>query len=482
MRSARADDHWRRVYDHSYQSSILDLEYQAVQGLGSGNLAFGGGITAICGGNGVGKTTVLLALLGILKPSEILSSRSRSLRLSGNHLSANILDRGQQILRTFNLMTGEVDPVNTLAEVQWVDFAYQCPKMMTYFGQTTNLDEFLETVEPQQSDSAELEVASYLVGKEYTSRSTYELEDVDPEQNPLPYFRVSDGGAEYGTETMGLGELSIHYMMWLLKRAARDSIMLIEEPETYLAPRSQQALLNILAEYSARMGIWVVLTTHSPTLLNRIPVGHVKFLARVNNLLKVTSPTAHSDYFPALGMPILRKGVLLVEDRASRQFATEWIGHHNPRLLQEFEIKDASGVDPIRKALQIFPKLDGWFKIVGLFDGDQRGKLNDELAWPYTFLPGDLDPETQLRQAASQEPTRLSAELGRSEDRVYTALGTLQGQDHHDWFEELARYTAVSYNELMRALFRTWVSDPVNAQRSREAMNALEALIDSDGR
>lgn len=64
---------------------------------------------------------------------------------------------------------------------------------------------------------------------------------------------------------MGLGELS--YIYWCLVRAPEHSILIVDEPETYLAHYSQTALLDVLAMFCSEKSIWGVIATHSFTIL-----------------------------------------------------------------------------------------------------------------------------------------------------------------------------------------------------------------------
>ena len=96
----------------------------------------------------------------------------------------------------------------------------------------------------------------------------------------MAYFEVTTEGVTYGSEMMGLGELALHLMLWHLERVEPQSIMLIEEPETHISPRSQQALLNVLARASARKKLWVIVTTHSAGIVARIPREHIRLVYR----------------------------------------------------------------------------------------------------------------------------------------------------------------------------------------------------------
>jgi predicted ATPase len=61
-----------------------------------------------------------------------------------------------------------------------------------------------------------------------------------------PFFEVALGNDRYDSRTMGAGELAILFLWWSIDRASEDTLILIEEPETYLSPGSQQSFCAYL--------------------------------------------------------------------------------------------------------------------------------------------------------------------------------------------------------------------------------------------
>jgi hypothetical protein len=122
-------------------------------------------------------------------------------------------------------------------------------RLMHTLGSLSNLDELLEAYSPAQLAESEVDKLSYLVGREYETVEIFEIGD-ETEGFAFPYMVVTAAGTKYGSEDMGLGELALHLTNWHLSRVPENSILLLEEPETHISPRSQHTLLNILAEYA----------------------------------------------------------------------------------------------------------------------------------------------------------------------------------------------------------------------------------------
>jgi predicted ATP-dependent endonuclease of OLD family len=270
MKTAKVNDTWKNIYrKRDYAINVSELQYKNLRGLGEGTVRFEGGITAICGANGVGKTTLLNALLGTVYPESLQDSTIPLLRLDGSELAAELFKDGTAINRTVTVNDSVIsaNPLEMSVEAVWIDFSKHSTHLSSIFTDITHLDEELAAIEARVASTKELEMLSYIVGKNYSELKTYELEF--SEYGEVPYFEVVSNGVQYNSKTMGLGELSVHYVLWHLQRIARDSIILIEEPETYLAPRSQEALINVLAKLSIEKNVWIVLTTHSPNILKK---------------------------------------------------------------------------------------------------------------------------------------------------------------------------------------------------------------------
>ncbi|XKK20021.1 AAA family ATPase [Bacillus sp. CB102A.1] len=483
MRTAATGDHWRAVYKQSYSTTLNKLEFKYIIGLENNSLEFNGGITAICGANGVGKTTILAALYGLLNPDEVQNSKFHLGRLQGSQISGDINHRGQNIERKLQV-DGELLNVQEDAiefPCVWIDSSIHSPQQQEFYTNMSEIQRTLDTIEPLESEREELKLLSSIVGKTYLSTLSYDMEELGYQ---VPYFKVSlSDDISYGSEAMGLGELSVHYIMWQLKRLERNSILLLEEPETYLSVKAQIQLLNVLAKYSEEKRMWIILTTHSPSILSRIPPKHVRFVSKTREKVKITTPTSQMQYLPSLGIQPKTVGILLVEDRAAREFVRVWINRFAPHLIHEYLVVDVpGGVSKIETLIETFPELTR-FKILALLDGDQRNIFNSFpgkrakkklFNWPYMFLPGEGPPEEMFKQIAYDFIPQLAESLKKSEEEVHIAFSIVEGDDHHDWFENLHRQLGIGYEQLMKELFNLWIDD---SQRLEDAQREFDKLL-----
>ena len=92
--AAEIDNYWRRVKERRYSSRIESLNYSNLSCLKrDGQSPLHSGITAVIGGNGVGKSTVAAAV------AEVLSVRNGRplIRVLGSELLSRVFYRGKEI-------------------------------------------------------------------------------------------------------------------------------------------------------------------------------------------------------------------------------------------------------------------------------------------------------------------------------------------------------------------------------------------------
>ena len=218
IRAARADDHWRHALNRNYHNRYDKLDFRGLFCLADGQFECRGGITAIVGGNGVGKST-LAAALGELLEKELearyLSNRDR---LLGSTLDGVFSDAGTRKSRHAEGSRDagrKVSGDEITVESWWIDPGYWAFHTRTQVLKDQNFGDVIGSVAPKELARDELERLNYAVGKDYERCLIYEISDY-ADFDRFPYFRVRASGVEYGTESMGQGELSLLLMSWVL--------------------------------------------------------------------------------------------------------------------------------------------------------------------------------------------------------------------------------------------------------------------------
>ena len=452
MRDAKVRDYWGTAYKRDYGANFEEIDLNGLNGLHK--IQISNGITVIYGLNGAGKSTIISAIKALIGlPLSVQDCQ----RLQGNILQGIAIQRKKI---TCSSEDGErlIDKGWDMSKIQYVDCTASI-NTQDYMIQQTNLEELLDQYEEYSLDSDAIKMISYLIGKQYSSCEVWELDDVEGEDTTLPYFRVSVDGVIYDSRNMGNGEHFLLFLFWCINRTEKDTLLLIEEPETYISIKSQIAFSNYLGMQMAEKGAKVILTTHSPYILNNIKNENVRIVSRVGNNTTIVTPDENMPAESILGLSGEYVGTFFVEDRVASDLLAVILEDKAPYLLKKYTIDIAEGGETKITERLKFPKSEKIrYNFVGVYDGDMRTRLDtDSLKWKWCFLPGDTAPEEIFRNYSHKSSiiSKLSTYLNKNEDYMITMLSTIDGSDCHDWFEELRKRLAVDGRILVAAFYQT---------------------------
>lgn len=479
LRKAKMDDHWRHTFARAYSSRLLSLKYQRLLCLSDDEITIPKGICAIVGGNGVGKSALLAAISELLANSEQFHGVGHKVRLKNSELEAKVVDSGTPkdlAARDDDQGMRQSGAARFESRFHWLESSYIVNLTQRKLSEDSAFHELLEPLQPTVLDEQQLNLLWYVLGKKIDSCLIYEISEYE-DLDTFPYFVVESFGQQYGSEGMGFGELSLLSILWKLKSIEKNSILVLEEPETHVSPRSQRALMDVIAKTCDESGLSVILTTHSPSIIANLPQSNLVLLAKDDGRTKVAVGANKTQINDLLGAISLRRGLVLVEDRAAVQFLVSVMREINIELLMQVEVVDAGSASNIDSALKSVPKASKeWLTILGVYDGDMRGVIKDKgFNWRYLFLPGNFCPEEMLREnllSMTEGVRLLSAEVRREIGYVRAALESVDGLDVHDWFTQLPNRLGCDHSHLMSALVRLWLSE------NQGAANELVANIE----
>lgn len=482
LREARFDDHWRRLFAQNYPTRFTRISPRNLLCIADNPIDFCAGITAVVGSNGVGKSTLVAAIAELLANGAEVAPGHRD-RVKGSVLEGVAFQSNNEI----QLLTRDDGAARAAAgslfeeQSYWLDPSQLASVCINQIHTDQNFNDLLGPIAPLKLNTDDLELASYLVNRRYSDLAIYEINDYAGFER-FPYFEASADGKSYGSENMGMGELCLLLAFWTLKNAAKNSVIVLEEPETHVSPRSQNCLMNIIAKFSTEMGLWCILATHSPTIIRRVPREHIKLITRGETHSVVVNTPKYVEIARILGGGIAFKGALLVEDEEAKGFLLGIMEEFDSDLLNQFEVLNAGSVTGITSALASMPLTKEWLTLVGIYDGDQRQAQQRRTSWPIGFLPGDVAPSELLRALLVNTPeirASLVREFGKSENDISVAMNYVEGTDHHDLVRHFSSALNMPITVARRGLFRLWLSNPDNGGLAKDFLNKLRADVDA---
>lgn len=466
LRKAKIEDHWRRTFSRNYATQLLSVKIQGLLCIDDIEIQIPKGICAIVGGNGVGKSALLAAVTELLGNSEYYHGIGHKSRLSNSSLEAVVSDSGTSKRLSANVGVEGVRQSGTdkfESRLHWIEPSYIVNLTQKQLSSDAAFNELLEPLSPLELNADDRQVLWYILGKRIDYCCIYEVTEYS-DLDPFPYFILESGGVRYGSELMGYGELSLLCIYWRLRTVERNEVLILEEPEAHVSPRSQRALMDVIAKVCDEKGLTVVLTTHSPAVIANLPQQNLILLTKEGGRTCVNIGASKTQVNDLLGAVSLKSGLVLVEDRAAVQFLIAILRELNLELLSQIDIVNAGSASNMDAALKMLPKANGsWLTVIGAYDGDMRTTTESkDFNWSHIFLPGSSSPESILKgnflgQAGNTQ--FLADEIRRDLGRVRSALDSVDGYDPHDWFTQLPRHLGCEHSSLMDALVRLWLAN-----------------------
>ena len=479
LRRAKIDDHWRHAFSRTYKTRFTEISFRNLSCLANNKITFSGGLNAIVGPNGVGMSTIASAIVQLLSADPNTVEEAFRSRLAGSSLDGIAHCNGAQLdlsVRDGDTARRVLNGAKFTGDFTWLDPSTVASRYVDQFHRDTNFKDLLEQVSPLKLNPDDLRTASYLVGKKYDDIAICEISDYAGLER-FPYFSASSAGVSYNSEWMGRGELSLLLTYWTILDMPKDSILILEEPETHVSPGSQDSLMNVIAKFCDEKGIWVILITHSPAIVRRIPKEHIKLLVRDAGPVTPVLAATKLDIALLLGGGVAYSGIILVEDEGAKQFLLAILEKLDSELLRQFEIVPAGSASIITALLKGMPQTRSWLTLIGAYDGGMQGDVEGaEFKWPFTFLPGGTDPEELLTNMIETTPNineMLASELHTNVEQVQVALNHVAGNDYHDYLGNLATSLNIDVMVVRREGTRIWLRRAENLSAAKACVEAI---------
>jgi len=486
MRLARAGDTWKRAIRRNAGTiQLRSLKVTNVRGIGDVTVDFNSPLLAVCGENGAGKTTLLKTLYAALVPeqadAEGIVIRAQNVGIDATALvTVGYLPEGEPAESRRDIASpAEIAELKLGDEespqVIYLDAAGASQRVRYLVQHDSDFPTALEGAPNAPDDPELLSLRTEITGRPYKAAVCYEIDDYSNEP-VFPYFEVTCGQSVYYSEDMGLGELCVNHIVWALERVRKDSIVLLEEPESHLPPRAQEALMTYVAMRSVEKRLTVVVSTHSPHVMARIPNTNVTLLARNGERFIYTPQPPRSVLYETLRIVPARTALAIVEDRSAAALLDGILRAFDELLHERLEIGWVSGHGDIAEIISRKP--DGLSKIglFGVYDGDQRV---DKGPGPgHVFLPGDGDPAEYLAETVKASPADYANLFPEHAQALDVALAHCSQADPKDYFHDVKRSIGdvLDIGTLYRGATKLWLLAGTNAEASKKFVAELKQI------
>lgn len=470
MRDARVGDFRKSVVSKrdEWSAKLQEFSYDEVPGLGSGVVDLQCPLILLTGPNGVGKSTLAKCLFAALTSNAKIGSGDP--RIAEGHLKVRGALNGEDFEVSLDLSEAPEDKEPNLPaiEIDYLDCArsvFGCQQILGAFEDVAEITNGISAVDLSAQELAEV---SRIVCREYRFVKLYEVEA----DGTWPYFEVAYGSTVYNSATMGDGELAALFIWWHFWRAKENALIILEEPESFLSAMCQKNLGEYVLSQIVKKKLLVVISTHSPNLIEVAPAEAIRFFARTDSGVNWVEGEPPPVLLRSIGITLQRRGHVFVEDTAAKAFTRAILERFYPSLSRSLGISVSGGEGEIRTDLKRFNALELDMKSAGVFDGDIAG---DTLPEGCAQLPGPQPIEVMFRDCARANIERLKEISGVP--TIDVILHALEGKDHHDWLEEFARELGLDKGQAFNLLFRVWIELSENRKLAENAAQKIAQLF-----
>lgn len=458
MRSAKTEDYWRKISKRNFNSYVKHIDLNGHNGIEKINIK--PGIFAICGLNGAGKTTIISAIKDVIGMPRSIQDE---MKIGDASITGTIVYNKKYYDCSNEETKRLVSDGVTNDEINFIEYS-QAVTMLDFFWKQDNIEELIE-----QYDMSDLEIVivreiSYLVGKQYTKIFICEVEEIEG-IGTIPFFKVEIDDATYDSRSMGIGEHCLMYIYWVIMKSHNDSIVILEEPESFVGIQSQINLMNFIAKASAEKGISFIITTHSPFILDKIENKNICIISRASGMTGISNPCEQMSAKTILGGKDSIKGTFFVEDDIAKLFLTILLEKEDTYSYRNYTIEVAGSASMITKVLQCPCSPNIKYKFVGIYDEDQRNIVDiSKNNWPTCFLPPHKDVESTMKAMFSEpdKVKKLSEKINKSLDVILIALSQISGEDHHDWLMDFCHVISADITMILRSMYEIWKEENIS--------------------
>ena len=434
-------------------------------------------IMAVVGENGVGKSSVLQAAASVYGTA-IAKQKDRFASdffpdtpwddVRNAEIKYAIRQAGDPSEHSVRKPTGRWrgNPERPRRAVEYIDLSRIQP-VPARVGYTKLAKTASRETEAESFGQARLARFSAIMGRTYDS-ARMALSDVDANRR-VPVVRFQ--GASYSGFHQGAGETTIAEL--IQADLPKNALILIDEIESSLHPRAQRRLVRDLAERCRESELQIVLTTHSPYVLEELPPEARACIIDTETGREIVYGVSPEFALTKMDDVPYHECELYVEDQRAERMLIEILAAHAPAVVQRCKTipYGAASVGQALGQMIVGGRLPRPSLV--FLDGDNAATVGCLL------LPGEDAPERVVFELLQAERwAGIDKRIGRNYPGVADACDhAMTLVDHHEWVRATATPLVVSGDILWQAMCAEWATTCLTAEQAKPIVDAVEDLL-----
>lgn len=277
---------------------------------------------------------------------------------------------------------------------------------------------------------------------------------------------INEQGVEFSGYHQGSGLVTVSEL--LRADLPKYGLILIDEIESSLHPRAQRRLIRDLAEQCRLQECQIILTTHSPYVLEELPLeARICILRSSVGVKDIVSSISPEFAMTKMDDDAHPECDVYVEDDAAKIFLEEILARHGEQVIHRCAIVPYGGAN-VGFALGQMASNKRFRRPTCVFlDGDSA------IGPGCSVLPGDDAPEQVVFKALKAKAWgNLWSRVSRDSSLVHDACTNAMTLQHHEWVKFAANHMRYSAESLWRAMCAEW-SEGLHASQAQEAVRPI---------
>ena len=455
------------------------LEYIQLKGLRGWDgqrVDFNYPVVAIVGENGSGKSSILQAAASVYR-----SANPKASRYSSEFFPDTAWDQSKDVIITAGIRRGEVsetvsirkptnrwrgNPERPTREVVYLDLARLQPVSgRVGYQRIANLGR-VEAGATAFGDER-IKRLSNIIGRSYT-RAKMATADIDPTRE-VPVLEID--GKQFSGFHQGAGELTVTELLKV--DFPPNSLVLIDEIETSLHPRVQRRIIRDLATLARVNNFQVILTTHSPFVLEELPDRARIQIVRSGQDRNILIGVSPEFAMTKMDEVVHSRADVYVEDDRAKVLVEEVLAVRRPNVLSDVTVSSCGPASVGRSLGQMVAANRFTRPTAVLLDGDQ------DPAPGCSILPGTNAPEKFiLPKVIENNFFEIADRLGRPYADVSAAINrAVANADHHTWLNSISNDIRVPADTIWQTIVSEWALKGMSDAEASEIIDPIEAIL-----
>ena len=452
------------------------IEIWGLRGWSGQRVEFPFPIVAIVGENGSGKSTLLQAAACVYR-----AEGQRQRRYASEFFPDTAWDEIRDATVRCGYIEGDFHRENSIRKpttrwlgnverptraVEYIDLSRIQP-VLARVGYAKIAKTRHKEASAKSFNSQQVQRLSAVMGRTYDA-AKMALTDID-EKREVPV--ISKATTPYSGFHQGSGETTVVEL--LQADLPRYGLVLIDEIELSLHPRAQRRLMRDLANKCREREVQIILTTHSPYILEELPFEARLYILETQNTKSIVLGVSPQFAMTKMDDDRHPECDVYVEDVAAKIFLEEILAFHAKEMFPRCQIVPF-GAASVGYALgqmvanKRFPRPSCVF-----LDGD------NEIGPGCNLLPGEDAPEQIVFKSLQKRRfgdlwTRISRDVSAVEDSCRNAM-TLG--DHHDWVRFAANQLLCGGETLWQAMCAEWAKKELHSAEASAVVQPIEDAL-----